>query len=313
MRKILITGAAGFIPSSLADKLIEDKETFVVGVDNFLTGRPQNLPKKSNENYKFIKANINNYEDISAVILAYKFDYIFHYAAVVGVKRTLENPLLVLEDIKGIQNILHLSKNTGVKQVFFASSSEVYGEPVEFPQNEYTTPLNSKLPYAIVKNVGEAFLKSYYLEHKLNYTIFRFFNTYGPKQSVDFVLSKFVRCALENRDITLYGDGLQTRTFCYIDDNIEATIKCLNHSLYTNDVVNLGSDKEITIKELAEMVIAATGSSSRITYLPPLPEGDMRRRCPDNSKMRKILKRELTPLEDGIKMILKQIDKHQYA
>ena len=136
MRKILITGAAGFIPSSLADKLIEDKETFVVGVDNFLTGRPQNLPKKSNENYKFIKANINNYEDISAVILAYKFDYIFHYAAVVGVKRTLENPLLVLEDIKGIQNILHLSKNTGVKQVFFASSSEVYGEPVEFPQNK---------------------------------------------------------------------------------------------------------------------------------------------------------------------------------
>ena len=111
----------------------------------------------------------------------------------------------------------------------------------------------------------------------------------------------------------MYGDGLQTRTFCYIDDNIEATIKCLNHSLYTNDVVNLGSDKEITIKELAEMVIAATGSSSRITYLPPLPEGDMRRRCPDNSKMRKILKRELTPLEDGIKMILKEIDKHQYA
>ena len=115
----------------------------------------------------------------------------------VGVKRTLENPLKVLEDIKGIQSVLHLAKNTGVKRVFFASSSEVYGEPVEFPQNEFTTPLNSKLPYAIVKNVGEAFLKSYYLEHGLNYTIFRFFNTYGPKQSTDFVMSKFLRAAPE--------------------------------------------------------------------------------------------------------------------
>jgi len=313
MRKILITGAAGFIPSSLADKLIEDKETFVVGVDNFLTGKTQNLPKASAANYKFIKANTNDYEDISAVMLSYKFDYVFHYSAVVGVKRTLENPLMVLEDIKGIQNILHLSKNTGVKQVFFASSSEVYGEPVEFPQNEYTTPLNSKLPYAIVKNVGEAFLKSYYLEHKLNYTIFRFFNTYGPKQSVDFVLSKFIRAAMANKDITLYGDGLQTRTFCYIDDNIEATIKCLNEELYVNDVVNLGSDNEMTIKELAETVIKVTGSSSIITHLPPLPEGDMRRRCPDNSKMRKILNRDLTTLEAGIKLILDKIDKHSYA
>ena len=306
MRKILITGAAGFIPSSLADKLVEDPETFVVGIDNFLTGKPYNLPEAASSNYKFIKADANNYEDISAIMLAYKFDYVFHYAAVVGVKRTLENPLMVLEDIKGIQNILHISKNTGVKRVFFSSSSEVYGEPVEFPQNEYTTPLNSKLPYAIVKNVGEAFLKSYYLEHKLDYTIFRFFNTYGVKQSVDFVLSKFIRCALTNQDITLHGDGLQTRTFCYIDDNIEATIKCLNDNLHINDVVNFGSDKEVTIKELAELVIKLTGSSSRITNLPPLAEGDMRRRCPDNGKMRKLINRNLMPLEDGIKLILEK-------
>lgn len=308
MRKILITGAAGFIPSSLADKLIEDQDTFVVGVDNFLTGKSYNLPDAGNPNYTFIKADTNDYADISAVMLSYKFDYVFHYSAVVGVKRTLENPLMVLEDIKGIQNILHLSKNTGVKRVYFASSSEVYGEPVEFPQNEYTTPLNSKLPYAIVKNVGEAFLKSYYLEHKLNYTIFRFFNTYGPKQSIDFVLSKFIRNALVNRDITLYGDGLQTRTFCYINDNIEATIKCLDDNLFVNDVVNLGSDREMTIKELAEIVIRITGSSSKITYLPALPEGDMRRRCPDNSKMRKLLNRDLTPLEDGIKLILQKMN-----
>lgn len=309
MRKILITGAAGFIPSSLADRLVADKQTYVVGIDNFLTGKTQNLPKTAPENYKFIKADANNYDDLSAIMLAYKFDYVFHYSAVVGVKRTLENPIMVLEDIKGIQSVLHLAKNTGVKRVFFASSSEVYGEPVEFPQNEYTTPLNSKLPYAIVKNVGEAFLKSYYLEHGLNYTIFRFFNTYGPKQSTDFVMSKFLQAALSNQDISLYGDGMQTRTFCYIDDNVEATVKCLDQELHVNDVVNLGSSNEMPIKELAETIVRLTGSSSKVVHLPALPEGDMRRRCPDNSKMKEILRRELTPLDSGIKKIIAQLKK----
>jgi nucleoside-diphosphate-sugar epimerase len=309
MRKILITGAAGFIPSSLADRLITNKDNYVVGIDNFLTGKTQNLPGHAPANYKFIKADANNYDDLSAIMLAYKFDYVFHYSAIVGVKRTLENPIKVLDDIKGIQSVLHLSKNTGVKRVFFASSSEVYGEPVEFPQNEFTTPLNSKLPYAIVKNVGEAFLKSYYLEHGLNYTIFRFFNTYGPKQSTDFVMSKFLQSALTNQDITLYGDGMQTRTFCYIDDNIEATIRCLDQELFVNDVVNLGSNREMAIKELAETIIKLTGSSSQIIHLPALPEGDMRRRCPDNSKMREVLHRDLTPLEEGIKKIIANLKK----
>ena len=176
------------MPSSLADRLIQNKENFIVCIDNFLSGKKQNLPSHNPDNYHFIKADVNKYEDLSAIMLSYRFDYVFHYAAMVGVKRTLEHPLSVLEDIEGIKNILSLSKNTGVKRVFFSSSSEVYGEPVEFPQNEHTTPLNSKLPYAIVKNVGEAFLKSYSREHNLDYTIFRFFNTYGPKQSIDFVI-----------------------------------------------------------------------------------------------------------------------------
>ena len=311
MKKILITGAAGFVPSSLADRLIENENNFVVGIDNFLTGKLQNLPTQNKSNYQFIKADTNEYQDISEVMLSYHFDYVFHYAAVVGVKRTIENPLMVLEDIKGIQNVLHLSKNTGVQRVFFSSSSEVYGEPVEFPQNEFTTPLNSKLPYAIVKNVGEAFLKSYFLEHKLKYTIFRFFNTYGPKQSVDFVLSKFMQCAMEDKDITLYGDGLQTRTFCHIDDNIDATVKCLNDDLYVNGVLNLGSENEITIRELAETVIRLTKSKSKIIYLPALPEGDMRRRCPDNSQMIALLNRKLKPLEEGIKMIIDNISNNK--
>ena len=310
MNKILITGAAGFIPSSLADELIKDKNNFVVGIDNFLTGKKNNIPQT--ENFKFIKADANSWEDLSAIMLAYQFDYVFHYAAVVGVKRTLENPLLVLDDINGIKNILHLSKNTGVKRFYFSSSSEVYGEPVEIPQNEHTTPLNSKLPYAIVKNVAEAFIKSYNQEHGLNYTIFRFFNTYGPKQSTDFVLSKFIRAALKNEDITIYGDGMQTRTFCYIDDNIESTIKSFTDASSLNQVINLGSDSELTILELANQVIKSTGSQSKIVHLPPLKEGDMQRRCPDNTKMRELLKRDLLLLEEGIKKTI-EVKKKEYA
>jgi nucleoside-diphosphate-sugar epimerase len=303
MRKILVTGAAGFVPSSLIDQLLLDSRTQVVGVDNMLTGKYQNLPKA--ENFTFIKCNVNDWQDISSVMQAMQFDYVFHYAAVVGVRRTLENPLMVLDDVKGIENILKLCKNTGVQRVFFSSSSEVYGEPVEFPQNELTTPLNSKLPYAIVKNIGEAYLKSYHLEHGLNYTIFRFFNTYGPKQSTDFVLSKFINAALFNKDITIYGDGSQTRTFCYIDDNVQATLKCLNDQQYINEVLNIGSDKEISIRELAILVKEVTGSASKIVHLPALTEGDMTRRQPDNGKMVTLLGRELLPLQNGIEKILK--------
>jgi UDP-glucuronate decarboxylase len=212
---------------------------------------------------------------------------------------------MVLADIRGIENILKLSKNTGVKRIFFSSSSEVYGEPVEFPQNEFTTPLNSKLPYAIVKNVGEAYLKSYQREHGLNYTIFRFFNTYGPKQSTDFVLSKFINAALNGANITIYGDGSQTRTFCYVADNIEATMKCLNEGKYVNEVVNIGSDKETSILELANIVKEITDSTSKIIHLPALKEGDMTRRQPDNSKMIELLGRPLLPLANGIEKILK--------
>ena len=310
-RKILITGGAGFIPSSLADRLIRDPENYVVLVDNFLTGDKNKLPKNNPSNYKFIKCDVNKFNDISAVMLSYSFDYVFHYAAVVGVKRTLENPVMVLDDISGIKNILDLSKNTGVKRVFYSSSSEVYGEPVEFPQNEFTTPLNSKLPYAIVKNLGEAFLKSYKIEYDLDYTIFRFFNTYGPKQSTDFVMSKFIHSALNDQDITVYGDGSQTRTFCYIDDNIEATVNAFLQDQFVNDVINVGNDLETSIKELAEEIIRITNSKSKIIHLPALEEGDMTRRMPDISKMRSLLQHDLIPLEEGIRKVIKYGPEYQ--
>ena len=303
MFKILITGGAGFIGSHLAKKLINEKY-FIVSLDNFSSGKQENLPSIFPKNYQFIECDVNNYQDLSAIMLAHKFDYVFHYAAVVGVQRTLDNPLMVLQDIEGIKNVLNLCKNTGVKRVFFSSSSEVYGEPVEFPQNEHTTPLNSKLPYAIVKNIGEAFVKSFKKEHDLDYTIFRFFNTYGPKQSADFVISKFIKLARANKDITIYGDGLQTRTFCFIEDNLEATIEILKGKLMVNDIINLGSDIEMTILDLARLVIEKTNSTSKIIHLPALEEGDMTRRKPDNTKMKQILGRELLPLSEGLDRVL---------
>ncbi len=305
MVKILVTGGAGFIGSCIAEKLAENKENYLVVVDNLLTGHRSKIPVSKHSNIKFIKADVNNLHEISSIFNAYAFDYVFHYAALVGVKRTLDNPVMVLNDINGINNILLLSKNTGVKRVFYSSSSEVYGEPVEFPQNEYTTPLNSRLPYAIVKNVGEAYYRSFKLEYDLDYTIFRFFNTYGPKQSIDFVMSKFISCALKNETITIYGNGSQTRTFCYIDDNIEACVNAFYNNLLINDVANIGNDVETTILDLAQTIIRLTGSKSGIVHLPALADGDMTRRKPDISKMKQLLKRNLLPLEDGIKIVLK--------
>ncbi|MNK33135.1 UDP-glucose 4-epimerase [compost metagenome] len=304
-KNILITGGAGFIPSSLADKLLQNPDYFVVLVDNFLTGRKENIPQ--HENCKFIHGDVNNFEDIAPIFSLYNFEYVFHYAAVVGVKRTLENPILVLDDIYGIRNILDLSKRTGVKRVFYASSSEVYGEPVHLPQHETSTPLNSRLPYAVVKNVGESYFRSYHQQYGLDYTIFRFFNTYGPKQSTDFVMSRFLQLALTNQDIPVYGDGSQTRTFCYIEDNLDACIKAMESDLLVNDVANIGNGNIVTILELAEAIIRITKSKSRIVHLPPLEEGDMTRRQPDISKMNQLLGRPFTDLDEGIRIILNQL------
>jgi nucleoside-diphosphate-sugar epimerase len=308
--RVLITGGAGFVPSSLADALLKKEDTELVLVDNFLTGKKENVP--DHPRCRFIKSDVNTYNDIAPVFLAFRFDYVFHYAAVVGVKRTLEHPVMVLDDIQGIRNVLDLCKNTGVKRVFFSSSSEVYGEPVHLPQHEHTTPLNSRLPYAVVKNVGESFCRSYQQEFGLDFTLFRFFNTYGPKQSPDFVVSRFINAAMENKDITVYGDGLQTRTFCYIDDNTEACINALVKNLFVNDVVNVGNDKAITVLELAQTIIKVTESKSKIVHLPPLPEGDMTRRQPDIGNMNQLLKRDFISLEDGLTKIIKNRLKHAH-
>lgn len=301
MTNFLITGGAGNIGSALAAKLAKTESYKITIIDNLSTGHLNKMPKASN--VTFINADVNIYNDILPVFGRFDFDYVFHFAAVVGVARTLEHPIGVLEDIEGIKNILALSKSSGVKRVFYSSSSEVYGEPFEIPQNENTTPLNSRLPYAIVKNVGEAFFRSYQNEYGLPYTIFRFFNTYGPHQSQDFVVPKFLKAALAGQPIHIYGDGKQTRSFCYIDDTIATCVRTLRPE-YENSVLNVGNDNEMTVLELAKKIIEVTNSSSEIIHLPALIEGDMRRRCPDVTRMKAVLQRELTPLDEGLRQMI---------
>ncbi|NJK42501.1 MAG: NAD-dependent epimerase/dehydratase family protein [Aquincola sp.] len=302
MESILVTGGAGNIGSALVRVLASRPNTVVVVADNLLTGSAEKI--RDVPNLSFVKADCNDFDDIASLFYRFHFTHVFHFAAVVGVQRTLANPMLVLRDIAGIENVLRLCKNTGVQRVYYSSSSEVYGEPFEIPQNESTTPLNSRLPYAVVKNVCEVYLRTFQREYGLPYTIFRFFNTYGPRQSEDFVLPRYVQAALRGDPLLVYGDGSQTRTFCYVDDTVEACVKAHESNVFENDVINVGSEDEITIVELARFVIRLADSSSRIEFRPPLAEGDMTRRRPDTAKMRQLLDRPLVKLEDGIRRLL---------
>jgi UDP-glucuronate decarboxylase len=300
---VLVTGAAGNIGSALTRALCADGRFRVIGVDDLSTGSRHKLPA-NDERFRFIKADVNDFGEISAIFLSAPIRWVFHFAAVVGVQRTLANPLKVLRDIDGIRHVLSLSKNGQVNRVYYSSSSEVYGEPVSLPQNEQVTPLNSRLPYAIVKNLGEAYFRSYYEEHGLPYTVFRYFNTYGPNQSDDFVIPKLLHAAMMGQPLTIYGDGKQTRTFCYIDDNVETMMRCLIEDHCINDVMNIGSDVELTVLDLAHLIKRVTGSKSEIVHLPPLKEGDMTRRKPDITKMMEILRRPLVPVEEGISRLM---------
>tara|TARA_Y100001970_G_scaffold219769_1_gene269755 strand:+ start:42343 stop:43251 length:909 start_codon:yes stop_codon:yes gene_type:complete len=302
MKKILVTGGAGNIGSSLVKSLLEkDFEVFVF--DNFITGNRKNL-SEDHPRLKIVNVDINNKEALIGHWGNNQFEFVFHYAALVGVERTQNSPLKVLEDIKGISNILELSKESGVRRVFYSSSSEVYGEPVEVPQNEETTPLNSRVPYAVVKNLGEAYFRTYLKEFGLEFTIFRFFNTYGPNQNNDFVISRFIEQSLKGERISIYGDGSQSRSFLHVIDNIKFTNIVLEKDLFINEVVNVGSDEVISIKDLAILINKLIGSDSEISYLPPLKDGDMYRRKPDITKMRRHLDK-LISIEEGIKELIK--------
>ena len=289
---ILITGGAGNIGSSLVRALhmLEDYKLTVI--DNLSTGDFSKIDEFK-DYINFHNCDVNNLKEIEKVFTENKFSYVFHFAAVVGVRRTLQNPVNVLKDISGFFNIFDLSVKNNIKRIFYASSSEVYGEPIELPLKEEETPLNTQLPYAKVKSIGESFCKSYFKEFNLPFTIIRLFNTYGPNQSEDFVIAKFIDLALRDKNIEVYGDGNQTRTFCYVDDTVGAIVKMLQEEKAINEVINVGSDIEIQINDLAILIKKILSSNSEIINISALEEGDMTRRKPDNTKMIRILKKNL--------------------
>lgn len=310
-KTILVTGGAGFIGSHLCERLL-GLGAKVICFDNLSTGRVRNLSfaydaqsaASTNLNFVFIQGDVNIADDIRQIFLSYPIDYVFHYAAVVGVKRVWEKPFAVFKDIEGFNDILDLSVMRGVKKVVFSSSSEAYGEPVEMYEREdgIHNP-GSRDAYALTKLVGENLFLGYFEKYKLPSAILRFFNVYGPKQessAYGFVVGVFMKQVLEGKNPTIFGDGKQTRDFIYIDDNIDLAIKSLLSEKTNGEVINIGKGKPTSILELAEQVIKISGKELKPEFLSPRLN-DIKYRCPDITKMKRLLDAEpQVSLEDGL-------------
>jgi len=284
---VVITGGAGFLGSHLCDKFIAE-DFKVICIDNLLTGNADNIAHLAgNENFKFIKHDITNY-----IFIAGKVDYILHFASPASPIDYLKLPIQTLKvGSLGTHKVLGLAKEKKARMLL-ASTSEIYGDPDVHPQNEdywgNVNPIGPRGVYDEAKRFAEAITMAYHRYHKLDTRIVRIFNTYGPRMRLDDgrALPAFVGQALRGQDLTVFGDGSQTRSFCYVSDLIEGIFKLL----LSNEVdpINIGNPSEITIKQFAEEVIRLTGSKSKITYQ-PLPEDDPKVRQPDISKASKIL------------------------
>lgn len=279
----------------------------VVGVDDLSNGKTTNIAHlKKNKNFRFYKKDVNEFGQIGPVFKKEKPDYVMHYAAMVGVKKTSERPLDVFKDIEGIKNIAELSRKYGVKKILFTSSSEVYGEPVKLPIAEDDT-FNGKWPYSLVKILGEQYFKAYYEEHGIPVTLVRFFNAYGPRQDFGdsgFVVSVFLKNALADKPLVIFGDGKQTRDFVYVGDNVRLTLKAFLNDKVNGRPMNIGSGKSIQVADLAGEV-KKVFPEVKIIHKPFRQRGEIKYRTPDISFMRKMLNDEPgVGLHDGIKQTL---------
>ena len=298
--KVLITGGAGFIGSHLCDFLLE-KGHFVVCVDNLLTGDIKNIKHNlQNKRFEFIKQDV-----IKPFKYAGRLDWILHFASPASPVDYMNYPLETLDvGSTGTKNMLELAKKKKAK-FMLASTSEVYGDPKVSPQNEeYFGNVNSIGPRSVydeAKRFAEALTSAYVREKLVDARIARIFNTYGPRMGIDDgrVVPNFVRQALTGQALTVYGEGTQTRSFCYVSDLVEGLYKLMYSKL--NDPVNLGNPKELKIIDFADFIIKLTGSRSKISHK-PLPKDDPKQRKPDISRAKKEL--EWVPkvsLEEGLK------------
>ena len=288
---ILVTGGTGFIGSNLCKKLVQNKKNHVICLDNNFTGNLDNIKDlKSKDNFEFIR------HDICKEILL-EVDQIYHLACPASPKDYQYNGIKTIKtNILGTLNILGLAKRTKAR-ILLSSTSEIYGDPLVHPQNEdywgNVNPIGPRSCYDEGKRLAETLMMEYNRSCDVDIRIARIFNTYGPNLNKNDgrVISNFINQALENKDITIYGDGNQTRSFCYVDDLVNGLILLMNANTNKNTIYpfNLGNPNELNMNELAEAVIKLTNSTSKIIYT-PLPKDDPNQRKPDITRAKNILK-----------------------
>jgi dTDP-glucose 4,6-dehydratase len=296
--RVVITGAAGFIGSHLADALL-DRGCSVVGIDNLLTGDIANVAHLANRDFLFIKHDVTNYIYIDGPV-----DFVLHWASPASPIDYLELPIPTLKvGALGTHKALGLAKAKGARFVL-ASTSEVYGDPLEHPQKESywgnVNPIGPRGVYDEAKRFAEAITIAYHRYHGLDAKIVRIFNTYGPRMRVNDgrAVPTFISQALRDEDLTVFGDGRQTRSFTYISDLVDGIIRLMHSDL--NDPINVGNPHEMTIEEIGRTIIRMTGSTSRIVYR-PLPTDDPKVRQPDITRARTLLHWEpKVALEEGL-------------
>ena len=296
--RIVITGVAGFIGSHLAETLLDGGHS-VVGIDNLITGDLANIAHLAGRDFVFVKHDVTNFIHVEGGV-----DCVLHWASPASPIDYLEWPIPTLKvGALGTHKALGLAKAKGARFVL-ASTSEVYGDPLEHPQKETywgnVNPIGPRGVYDEAKRFAEAITFAYHRYHGVDTKIVRIFNTYGPRMRVHDgrAVPTFIAQALKNEDVTIFGSGAQTRSFCYITDLVAGILKLMNSS--TNDPVNIGNPQEMSIEAMAALIIRMTNSKSRIVFR-PLPTDDPKVRQPDITRARAILGWEpKVPLEDGL-------------
>jgi dTDP-glucose 4,6-dehydratase len=286
MSRIVITGAAGFIGSHLSEALL-DRGHSVVGIDNLLTGDTANIAHLANRDFVFIKHDVTNYINVEGPV-----DAVLHWASPASPIDYLELPIPTLKvGALGTHKALGLAKAKNARFVI-ASTSEVYGDPLEHPQKETywgnVNPVGPRGVYDEAKRFAEAMTTAYHRYHGVDAKIVRIFNTYGPRMRLrdGRAVPAFMSQALTGEDVTIFGSGKQTRSFCYVTDLVDGIIRLMESNV--NDPVNIGNPQEMTIEDIARAIIRLTGSKSQLVYR-PLPEDDPKVRQPDITRARTLL------------------------